>query len=242
MKWKNLIFFFMLLCGAILAVPIERHHGELLFLPTEALEVTAPCYPWRAESERTHPPITKEYFRCRGSHVNSIRVVEGDKGKLYLEDCGGMADHSLPLRNGKEFIYPILIELLNKVQESTGKKVVITSGHRCPLHNSYIDPSPKNSKSKHQLGAAVTFYVEGLQNQPQEVLKRILSHYPELQQEEDGWGNKELTIRIYWMHEGRDADNDHPYPYLSVEVRFDKSSNQRVEYSWKKAHQPLYRW
>lgn len=225
------------------AAPIQRQHGEILFPSIPVRENPPPQYPWRMDYDREIPRITKEHFRCRGSRANSIRVAEADDGsKLYLEDCGGVADHSLPLRNGEEFIYEILIEVLNKVQEATGKKVVITSGHRCPLHNTYIDPSVRNSKSKHQLGAAATFYVEGFEDQPQDVLKKILQEYPDLTQSEEGWGNKEFFVKIYWSHEGRDGDNSHIYPYLSVQVRFDRKTNQRVEYSWKTARQPLYRW
>ncbi len=222
---------------------IERQQGEILFPPVQTVERPPPQYPWRAELERTHPRITKEHFRCRGNRARTVKIAETEDGsKVYLEDCGGITDHSLPLRNGEEYIYEALIEVLNKVQDTTGKRVIVTSGHRCPLHNTYVDHSVKNSKSKHQFGAAVTFYVEGMENQPQEVLKRILQEYPDLAQTDEGWGNKELALRIYWSHEGRDGDNGHPYPYLSVQLRFDRTTGQRVEYSWKNARQPLYRW
>ncbi len=233
----------LLLCVKAGAAPIERQRGEILFSQFPVTASPPPQYPWRVRHERALPQITKEHFRCRGSRASSAKVVEGEGGaKLYLEDCGGVTDHSLPLREGKEFIYPVLIDLLNKIQDDMGKRVVVTAGHRCPMHNSYVDASLKNSKSKHQLGAAVTFYVDGLESKPQEVLRHILRAYPDLVQSDEGWANKEFLIKIYWAHEGRDGDNKHPYPYLSAQVRFDRATNQRVEYTWKSARQPLYRW
>ena len=86
---------------------------------------------------------------------------------------------SLPLLNNKEFIYPILIDLLNYIQDKSDKKVVITSGHRCPEHNAYIDSSKENQASKHMIGAEVSFYVKGLEDQPEKVIKLIQSYYQE---------------------------------------------------------------
>jgi hypothetical protein len=43
--------------------------------------------------------------------------------------------------------------------------------------------------------------------------------------------NKEILIKFYMPNEGRNADNRHPFPYLSIQVRFDRETNMRVAYS-----------
>ena len=57
------------------------------------------------------------------------------------------------------------------------KQVVITSGHRCPEHNRYNDPLPKNQYSKHMIGAEVSFYVKGLEKNPEEVVVLLQEYF-----------------------------------------------------------------
>ena len=83
------------------------------------------------------------------------------------------------MKGDKEFVYPILIDLLNEVQAKTRGKVVITCGHRCPVHNAYADNSSYNQNSKHMIGAEVDFYVQGLESPPEEVFELLMSHYKE---------------------------------------------------------------
>lgn len=211
-------------------------------------------YPW--ECQRTLSPITKEYFRCKGTSLSPPSPVLKE-GKLVenIFDCNGSSSHSLPLRHGKEFIYPILIELLNEIQNATGKPVIVTSGHRCPSHNRYVNPSIKNQGSKHQIGAEVSFYVAELEHHPEIVLNTIFSFYQtqpiyvsrgtgftKFQRYEKTtdvstkpWFNKELFIKLYQSHEGRNGDNPHHFPYFSLQVRFDKETNMPVTFSWKDA-------
>lgn len=168
----------------------------------------------------------------------------------------------MPLRNDKEFIYPVLIELLNYLQTKTGKKVVITCGHCCPEHNLYLDPSPANQFSKHLLGAEVDFYIQGLEQQPEKVIEYILSYYretpkykglkdfEEFKRYDKGdtnvvtmpWFNKEIFIKLVGKAEGRDFDNRHPYPYITVQVRYEWELQEKVQYSWDKAYRNLHRW
>jgi hypothetical protein len=49
------------------------------------------------------------------------------------------------------------------------------------------------------------------------------------------WYNKEILIKLYLKNEGRDFDNRHPYPYVSIQVRFDRELNEKVVCSWQKA-------
>ncbi len=240
---------------------IGRLHNEYVQISSPEKKVIPP-YPWKAKKVANFPKITKEHFRCRGKYTNPDKYIQQGGESLYLQDCGGIEQHSLPLRNQKEFIYPILINLLNYVQAKEKKQVVITSGHRCPEHNRYNDPLPKNQYSKHMIGAEVSFYVKGLEKNPEEVVVLLQEYFkqnpdyqklPEYQEfkrweklDSDisilPWYNKEIFIKLYKENEGRNSDNDHAYPYLSIQVRYDRLLNDRVAYSWDKAFNQYWRW
>lgn len=241
---------------------IFRHHDESFVQVEPMVPLKRVCYPWEEAKQCNYPKITKDFFRCQGSHLNPIRVVQKEKEMVRFFDCGGAQKHSLPLRDQKEFIYPILIDLLNYIQTKTGKRVVITCGHCCPEHNAYLDPSPANQMSKHMLGAEVDFYVQGMEQQPQEVVHLILAYYREqakykgLKEFEEfkryekeerqvsipPWYNKEIFVKVFKKNEGRDFDNRHPYAYIAIQVRYDWSRDESVTYSWDKAFRNFHRW
>ena len=236
---------------------IHRTHDEHYYvLQMPEHRVRGP-YPWEKAYIGKHPKITKEYFRCKGSNINPPHIDHKDPSRpANYFDCGGSPQkHSLSIKDDKEFVYPVLIDLLNYVQAKTGCKVIITCGHRCPVHNAYADNSPKNQNSKHMIGAEVYFYLKGMEQKPEEVIKILMNYYQEMSiykgdqqyQEfhklENGesnlstrpWYNKEILIKLYLKNEGRDFDNRHPYPYLSIQVRFDRELNEKVVCSWPKA-------
>jgi hypothetical protein len=235
---------------------IYRLHDEYLFIAEPPLKQPIDPYPWEKGNVGNLPKITKEYFRCKGSSLNPQRTHQ-EKGSevLRLTDCGGTSRHSLPLRNGKEFVYPILLDLLNHIQSKTGKRVVITCGHRCPEHNTYSDPTAKTSK--HQLAAEVSFYVQGLEDRPESIIKLIQAYYADHPQKEFAefkryekgdadtttppWMNKEIFVKLYKKKEGRNFDNRHPYPYIAIQVRYDREKQERVIYDWNKATQNYMR-
>ena len=242
---------------------IDRRSDEFLFAPPSPKLQPSPSYSWEQPSPNSLPKITRDFFRCQGSEFNPMRTVTTASGPpQYLHDCGGMDRHSLPVRDGQEFIYPILIELLNAIQTKTGKRVIITSGHRCPTHNTYVDDSRDNSTSKHTIGAAVTFYVQGMEYKPSLVVQQLFNYYNEAAKYKDlpdyqlfktddspkqptktpAWLNKEIVARIYESTEGRNCDNRHPYPYISLTVRYDSTLNKPVSYYWDKAHRSYMSW
>jgi hypothetical protein len=193
---------------------IHRNHDELHYqIDTPKHKIREP-YPWENGYIGQQTKITKEYFRCKGSGFNPPRT-DDDLAKTYF-DCGGCHTHSLPVKQGKEFIYPVLIDLLNFVQEKTHSKVVITCGHRCPAHNTYADSF--NSTSKHMVGAEVDFYVEGMEEHSEEIIAILQQYYqekPEYSQEYldfersyhhldvsvPAWYNKEILIQLYQKKE-----------------------------------------
>lgn len=241
---------------------IYRKHDEYLFPLHPPILAERKPYSWEENLSGNHVKITKDFFRCNGSSLNPFRLLpDGDQMQRFY-DCGGPQRHSLPLRDQKEFIYPILIDLLNYLQTKTGKKVVITCGHCCPDHNTYSDSSPANQFSKHLIGAEVDFYLQGMEHQPEKVIDYILAYYNEtpkykgLKEFEEfnrytkeetnvstlPWYNKEVFIKLVRKTEGRDFDNRHPYPYITIQVRYDWDLKEKVQYSWDKAYRNLHRW
>ncbi|MFZ0565886.1 MAG: hypothetical protein WAM28_06860 [Chlamydiales bacterium] len=237
---------------------IFRNHNEHLFAIPSADRKFREKYPWEDKYIAGLPRITKEFFRCKGSPHNPIveRTREG-KRSLYYRDCQGGGGHGLPLKDGKEFIYPCLIDLLNYIQEKTEKQAMITTGHRCPQHNAYADPSPYNWGSKHMLGAEVDFYVKEMEEEPETIVELIKAYYQERYLEDSAyrtflryekgklnvstlpWYNKEIFIKIYLPEEGRDFDNQHPFPYLGVQVRYDSELKKRVVFDQEVAQNYL---
>ncbi len=228
---------------------IFRKSGDNFYAIQAPAQQKRERYPWEENYEGSFAKITKEYFRCKGSSSSPIKTYTTAKQDVvHLIDCRGSDHHSLPIVQEKEFVYPILIQLLNYIQTRTGKKVVITCGHRCPAHNNYSDPSPANQSSKHMIGAEVDFYVQGMEEQPEEIVKLLIQFYENdkeygkfLRSQEHKstviapWYNKEVLVKLYLKHEGRDIDNRHPYPYISLQVRYDRERKEKVGFSFEKA-------
>src|SRR5690606_18094418 len=116
--------------------PILRLHSDTKYALQNLHKQERAPYPWEKRFIAGHHRITKEYFRCKGSSHNLPRKMVNRYGEtVYCADCGGVERHSLPIRDHREHVYPVLIDILNHLQEVTGKRVVITCGHRCPVHN-----------------------------------------------------------------------------------------------------------
>lgn len=239
---------------------VYRKQGEFYFSTPKPEKISIPHYPWEQPTTHNLPYITKEYFRCKGCQSNPPRFVQNGKETERLTDCSGIQKHGLPLRNGKEFIYPILINLMNYLQETLGKQVIITAGHRCPEHNTYIDSSKDNAYSKHQIGAEASFYVVGAEDSPLEIINRLMEYYkinPEYKGAKEyteflrydkstdvttqPWYNKEIFIKLYKPNEGRNLEIKHPYPFISIQVRYDRDLNEKVTYSWDLATRNYHR-
>lgn len=238
---------------------LYRIHDEYLFKVPPPEPVAPIPYVWETNLIGGCPKITKEYFRCKGSSLNPVRLVQKVKQVDHYIDCGG--GHSLPLKDNKEFVYPILIDLLNHIQARTNCKVVITCGHCCPDHQAYSDPSPQNQYSKHMIGAEVAFYVQGMENSPEKISQLIQNYYktePKYENHSDYVQfkpyekndantsitpiyNKEIFLKIYKENEGRNFDNRHPYPYIAIQVRYDFEAKERVVYAWNLAHRNYLR-
>jgi hypothetical protein len=109
------------------------------------------------------------------------------------------------------------------------------------------------------LGAEVSFYLEGLEMNPELVIETLKRYYADLYTTPDftefqrhvgssidvsiaPWYNKEIFIKLYQSHEGRNGDNPHTFPYIAIQVRYDKEKRERVLYSWDKAFNSYMRY
>ena len=218
---------------------IHRSSYEFTQIPPMILTTPEP-YAWEERFSGNLAKITKEHFRCKGTSFNPPFM----RDKVRVADCG---KHTLPLRDGKEYVYPILIELLNYLQFKTNKKVIITCGHRCIDHNIYVGGP---TYSKHIIGAEVAFYVQGMESEPGLIIKYLIDYYKDHSNSQyrefkrydkndssvatQPWFNKEIFIKLFSKTEGRDFDNSHPYPFISIQVRLD--GNKPVSYTWPQAN------
>ena len=104
------------------------------------------------------------------------------------------------------------------------------------------------------IGAEVDFYIQGLENSPETAIHLLMEFYKtaplyrgKKEYEEflatknqtptsptPPWYNKEIMIKLYKKTEGRDFDNNHPYPYISIQVRFDRDKNSGSPTAGKK--------
>ena len=241
--------------------PISKSSEAKAYPVFELVSQERSPYSWENKVAGQYPLITKEMFRCKGSYKHPHRNKIGQFNETII-DCEGGHKHSLPVAGGKEFVYPILLDLLNYIQDKTQHRVIITCGHRCPAHNTYADESIYNLSSKHMIGGEVDFYVKGMEDKPEVIVSLVQDYYKEIKvyqsQNEyqrfqrldqskvnistDPWYNKEILIKLYKSFEGRDFDNQHPHPYLSIQVRYDRDKQERVLYSWEKAFHSFMRY
>lgn len=231
--------------------PILRFSDEYYFKETLPKKKEREKYPWEERYVGNFTKITKESFRCRGSSSHPDRkFINSDGIEEILVDCEGLGSHSLPVREGEEFIYETLLNLLNHVQKENQKRVIVTSGYRCPVHNRYCNHAKSNQTSKHQIGAEVDFYVDGMQSNPEDVVKQLIEYYqndePHYQQfrkmvkEKNGfqypvWYNKEIFITINHYKISNDLDNNFSHPYITIELRIDRENESKIDYTWQQA-------
>jgi hypothetical protein len=238
---------------------IQRSQKDIYYSKEAPKQNTTLLYPFEEENVK-NLKITKDFFKCKGNPLNPKRADEKNIKNPIL-DCEGSSKHGLPLINSKEGVYPVLIDILNYIQNKTNKKVVITCGHRCPVHNAYSDILNDAQSSKHMIGAEVDFYVQGFEQSPQKIVDMIVEFYYvnarykkkadfenfyKYQKPTDVTNqpiyNKEIFIKIYQNNEGRDFDNRHPYPYISIEVLWDRSTKEIVNFNLDKANKGYLHW
>ena len=195
---------------------VFRHANERQFAYAPPQIRERQKYPWEGSYSGQLPKISTRILPLQGKQLQPASFSRGGQKGEYDYDCGGGGKQPSSLQD-KEFIYPILIETQLRADKRQTKKVVITCGHRCPVHNKYADPMPAGQTSKHMIGAEVDFYVQGMEERPEEVVALVQNYYKETalyrgkqeyQQFErydksdaktasTPWYNKEVTIQLY---------------------------------------------
>lgn len=208
-------------------------------------------YPWVHYSNHENKwfhTLTKDDFRCRGKFESLPITIGEGLSKQILFDCWGR-NHGLPWIDEQEFVYPALIDILNDLQQALRSSVCITSAHRCPAHHRYITQGQGSSTDKHLIAAAVDFYIQGWHSQKHDVIK-ALRHIcqrraPEGQKErwsleqkaQDLWANSEIELRWYPTGQDHSLDNDHPYPFWQITLRYDTAKGADIRFDTKTANQ-----
>lgn len=258
MFWRSCIlisFFLKFLQGVLTAQPENSVCSKSFSIKprvqTRASEHSAllrwrkqQIYPW----EPIHgsiPRITPYFFMCKG-RIDHPHVFS-PQGQVIF-DCVGHVYHSMFLKEGRAFVYPILLKLLNYVQKELHAPVIITSGNRCVQHNSYISRENTNKKNKYMVGAQVDFYVYGYEEQPERVMEILqkfyvnqASAYSQFYSVQTGmlspsYKNQEVAIHLFDRTERRNSDNAHSYPYLSIEVLIANGHSVNVNQDWQNGY------
>lgn len=195
--------------------PLVRRLEDVRFPIFIPLKKTREAYPWESKTERL-VPLTADDLRCKGNHEHPPRYLPVLEGGVHeVQDCH---PHSLPQAEGADVYSKLLLDKLNLIQRELGKKVTITSGHRCPVHNLYCNPMGTAVFNKHLVAARVDFIVQT--DSPEEVVEVLRRHSKEkLVQAGDKmqWNSSELSIKWTRGLDLRDFDNRHNLPYFTLE-------------------------
>lgn len=196
-------------------------------------------------SQNTIPPLTPEHFRCKGSHHNPITKHTIDGKQTYFQDCDGSHTHSLPIIDGKQTVYPHLIELLNHVQDVTGRQIRVLTGHRCYIHQSYLSSEMKDLTSAYQLGAAADVCFQSSSTGLKEIIHAIMDWYEQTNlpgstfnanSDSNRWSNRYVQLSY---HETTDIDTKYKGPHISITLKVDPSTGKKITYSYRKVRNNL---
>jgi hypothetical protein len=231
-----------------LSEPILRFSQEKLYTLKFPEQKVRERYSWENTTAHHFPKITKEAFRCKGAGHPQLKM---SRENVALFDCQGPDKHSLPIVEDKEAVYPALLEILNGIQDHLKRKVVVTAGHRCYQHQTYLLGTTSGAITKYLIGAQVDFLVEGVSLLHHSVIDCLQDYYNKtfggdkeyvLEKSAAGvWQNKEIALRYVAKHEGRNEDNSHEYPYFSLELKYDRSLDKKIQLNPQHAMKCYYR-
>lgn len=187
--------------------------------------------PWVRYQEGPHGTwhtLTCDHFRCKGHGARAPIALEDGN---YLFDCWGF-EHGLPWIDNQEYVEPLLVNLLNKLQEELETSVVILSGHRCPAHHRFITKGKGSMSDRHLIAAAADFKVRGFEKSPHTVLSALEKAFnylrPDLSTKFQSISDKEwknMFCHIQWHPAGEFTSTDHP----ETEGFFELTLSHRID-------------
>ncbi|MCH9613158.1 MAG: hypothetical protein SP1CHLAM54_01540 [Chlamydiia bacterium] len=197
--------------------PIVRRQEDVCFPIFIPLLKQRNVYPWEEKSAHLEP-LTINDMRCKGDKDHPSRILPVSAFELTeLADCH---PHSLPKSEGVEVYSKTILDLLNLIQRELKKPVRITSGHRCPIHNLYNDPTGSAVFNKHLVAGEVDFIVEGATKEEVFALikQNVRGPVTSLPEREE-WAFDDVIVRWKGTVDIYDFDNRHNTPYFTLEDR-----------------------
>ncbi|WP_213358055.1 hypothetical protein [Chlamydiifrater phoenicopteri] len=127
----------------------SQKNSSVIFLPTN-YSVAPPCYSWQPNFSHI---ITKHSFYCRGTD----QILD----RPPFQDCKGLFSHGLPIKNGREFINPRLVQAVAILYQVFSKEYTITirEGYSCKRHFLFKKSIGEPLNPKHLSGNAATLTI-----------------------------------------------------------------------------------
>jgi hypothetical protein len=212
--------------------------------PIEPYFYIPQTFPWVQYSQKENRwwrTITKDDFRCKGKGENPPIILGQADSKIVLFDCWG-CNHGLPWIFDKEYIYPSLLDILNRIQEELQTAICITSAHRCLSHHRYITMNEGSSTDRHLMGTAVDFYIQEESCDKTKIINAITKIIKERaakgleeswqlkSQSENVWLSKEIELKWWAKDENRSLDNAHAFDFWQITLKYDQQNSKEIRF------------
>lgn len=199
---------------------IQKDFTPTNFILPYELPQKKPTYPWNTCYPR-FLSLTKYSFQCPGTNPEANIPLH--------QKCLGALHHGLPLVNGKEYIYPRLIDLLNFLQKENKEKIMVIRGHLCPKAFSLLDP--KEQHEKYLIGAMVK--VSSQVNWEKNLSTLVKKFYDKKKEEDPLYEIGSSTYPITFINQ---EFKFIIYPSLltnimEIEVLYDKEKDSRINFT-----------
>ena len=246
-RFAPTFIFLLILTTGCQEPPSEKKHSFETYLSEDEITTpikkkktgkatNRPSYPWDPMLSNT-PRINKYHFCCRGSIEHP--VYQTDKG--WFSDCAGGQVHSLPLREDEEWISPVLIVLLNDLQDYFQTTAQVQCGHCCPIHYRYRIEKGERAVRRHMIGAAVDFTLKhkSVDDVIPYLIERVnlySSHPlssidPAYAQAPSAWKNKHFKIHTL------DNYSQEKSKAIRIEVFHDPILDENIRFQWDATEQ-----
>ncbi|WP_194844192.1 hypothetical protein [Candidatus Clavichlamydia salmonicola] len=158
-------------CKASRRYCLSERHNNCTNYPPSHVPLRSPNPFCDDQLYRRSPLITQNSFMCKGS-LNNPSLPHSQN---HLQDCQGGEAHGFPQHNGKEYINPELILLLNHIRSILQTAVTIIAGHQCQKHFEYSQNVSANLP--HIFGSAVIFSIDKPSVTPEQICQTIKTFY-----------------------------------------------------------------
>ncbi|MDA8773528.1 hypothetical protein N9N03_00150 [Chlamydiia bacterium] len=190
------------------------------------------------ENKQLTSSLSRYDFCCRGCMSNPIREIMSNGRNINATDCDGNNDHSLPLKNGEEWVHEDLISILNTLYEETTIRPIVDIGHCCPKHLTYLYGDHTPTVRKHLMAAQAIFHMNTDININKiiEILNQKLYSKKPLKKDHEGdFSNQYIQIKTK-EHPIRKDDHE----YICLTIKKYQKTNKTVSFDWT-SYKSIYR-